>query len=94
MDFRSVPRITLETSKSLGFTMQRDQFPVNTAFAMTIHKSQRQTFEYVGIDLTTDVFNHGQLYVSFSRAKRWFEDIAKQGLANTATKCGLERNPN
>ena len=61
-------------------------------YAITIHKSQGQTFEYVGIDLTADVFNHSQLYVSFSRAKKWFEDIAKQELANAAKKCGLERN--
>uniref|UniRef100_A0A914DEB8 Uncharacterized protein n=1 Tax=Acrobeloides nanus TaxID=290746 RepID=A0A914DEB8_9BILA len=54
-----IPRIMLKTSKDLGFTMQRHQFPVKTAFAMTIHMSQGQTFEYVGIDLTTYVFNHG-----------------------------------
>ncbi|XP_018394982.1 PREDICTED: uncharacterized protein LOC108773590, partial [Cyphomyrmex costatus] len=42
-----------------------------TAFAMTINKSQGQTFDRVGIDLRKDVFNHGQLYVAFSRIRSW-----------------------
>ena len=50
--------------------MERDQFPVKPAFAMTIHyKSQGQTFDLVGIGLSF-VFSHGQLYVAFSRVKR------------------------
>lgn len=66
-----IPRITLDSSKSqLGCTLQRHQFPVRPAFAMTIHKSQGQTFEYVGLDLRTSVFMHGMLYVAFSRVKR------------------------
>lgn len=38
---------------------------------MTINKSQGQTFEKVGVDLRLEVFDHGQLYVAFSRAKRF-----------------------
>jgi len=38
---------------------------------MTISKSQGQTFDKVGIDLRKDVFNHGQLYVAFSRVRSW-----------------------
>ena len=34
---------------------------------MTINKSQGQSVEYVGINLQTSVFSHGQLYVAFSR---------------------------
>jgi ATP-dependent exoDNAse (exonuclease V) alpha subunit len=51
--------------------MIRHQFPVKPAFAMTINKSQGQTFEFVGVDLSKPVFSHGQLYVAFSRAKRF-----------------------
>lgn len=43
------------------------QFPVRLAFAMTIHKSQGQTYKEVICDLTTDVFAAGQLYVLLSR---------------------------
>jgi len=32
---------------------------------MTINKSDRQTFDTVGIDLHKDVFNYGQLYINF-----------------------------
>ena len=66
----TIPRITLESSKTFGFTLSRHQFPVKPAFAMTIHKSQGQTFEYVGVDLTQNVFGHGQIYVAFSRVRR------------------------
>uniref|UniRef100_A0A2C9LRQ8 ATP-dependent DNA helicase n=1 Tax=Biomphalaria glabrata TaxID=6526 RepID=A0A2C9LRQ8_BIOGL len=54
-----IPRITLDSSKGkLGCTMQRHQFPVTPAFAMTVHKSQGQTFQFVGVDLSVPVFMH------------------------------------
>ena len=66
-----ISRVTVDSSKGqLGCTVQRHQFPIRPAFAMTIHKSQGQTFEFVGADLSTPVFNHGMLYVAFSRVKR------------------------
>ena len=39
------------------------------AFAMTINKSQGQSFSKVGISLTNPVFAHGQLYVALSRTR-------------------------
>ncbi len=39
------------------------------AYAMTINKSQGQTFSHVGLHLADDVFSHGQLYVAFTHAK-------------------------
>ena len=36
-------------------------------FAMSVNKSQGQTFEQLGIYLPTDCFSHGQLYVAMSR---------------------------
>jgi ATP-dependent exoDNAse (exonuclease V) alpha subunit len=36
---------------------------------MTINKSQRQTYDRVGVDLQKNVFTHGQLYVSLSRVR-------------------------
>ena len=36
---------------------------------MTINKSQGQSFDHVGIFLQEPVFEHGQLYVAFSRAR-------------------------
>ncbi|POS82141.1 hypothetical protein EPUL_006719 [Erysiphe pulchra] len=62
-----ISRITLNTSEDLPFTLTRKQLPIRPCYAMTINKSQGQTLQSVGIDLTTPVFSHGQLYVAFSR---------------------------
>jgi ATP-dependent exoDNAse (exonuclease V) alpha subunit len=50
--------------------MKRRQFPITLAFAMTINKRQGQTFDRVGLLLTSQVFSHGQLYVAMSRVRR------------------------
>ncbi len=49
--------------------MVRSQFPVIPAFAMTINKSQGQSFDKVGVSLSNPVFAHGQLYVALSRVR-------------------------
>ncbi|XP_043266625.1 ATP-dependent DNA helicase pif1-like [Venturia canescens] len=64
-------RITLYCENDYSFTFKRRQFPVKVAFAMTINKSQGQTFDKISVDLRRDVFNHGQLYVAFSRVRSW-----------------------
>ncbi|KAI5888541.1 helicase [Schizophyllum commune H4-8] len=35
---------------------------------MSINKAQGQSVKYVGLDLRSPVFTHGQLYVALSRA--------------------------
>jgi ATP-dependent DNA helicase PIF1 len=66
-----IPRIKLApTNTGLPFTLCRVQFPVKLAFAMTINKSQGQTFTRVGLSLLDPVFSHGQLYVALSRVRR------------------------
>lgn len=51
----------------LPIPFKRLQFPVKISFALTINKSQGQTFKLVGIDLRKECFTHGQLYVALSR---------------------------
>ena len=43
------------------------QYPIKLAWAITIHKSQGQTFDKVIIDMGRGAFTHGQLYVALSR---------------------------
>lgn len=66
-----LPRITVTDNVNFPFAIHRHQFPIKLAFAMTINKSQGQTLKRLGIDLTTPVFDHGQLYTALSRAPSW-----------------------
>ncbi|KAL7075457.1 hypothetical protein ACQ4LE_005127 [Meloidogyne hapla] len=66
-----IPRITLCCDGEYPFDLHRHQFPLVLAFAMTVNKAQGQTLEKLGIDLTKDVFSHGQLYVALSRIRTW-----------------------
>ncbi len=54
--------------KGLPWVLQRWQFLVKLAFALTINKLQYQLLEEVGVEFWRRVFTHGQLYVALSRA--------------------------
>lgn len=65
-----IPRVSLcPNDTNLPFQIKRTQFPLRLSYALTINKSQGQTFEKVGIFLRRPCFSHGQLYVAFSRAR-------------------------
>ncbi len=46
-----------------------EQFPLRLAWAITVHKSQGQTYNKVIIDMHTGSFTSGQTYVALSRCK-------------------------
>jgi ATP-dependent DNA helicase PIF1 len=55
------------TEGEIPFILTQKQFPIQLYFAMTINKSQGQSFSQVGVDLRRSLLTHGQLYVALSR---------------------------
>ena len=64
-----LPRITFKDQLLSGHTLCRRQFPLAPAYASTFHSCQGLTLDCVGVDLTQDVFTHGQLYTALSRIR-------------------------
>jgi ATP-dependent exoDNAse (exonuclease V) alpha subunit len=50
---------------------RRTQFPLQNAFAFTVHKTQGLTLPHATISLDTSMFANGQAYVAMSRATSW-----------------------
>jgi len=54
------------TEGKLPFIISQQQFPIHLSFAITVNKSQSQSFNFISIDLQMPVFTHNQLYVALS----------------------------
>ncbi|KAI0070427.1 hypothetical protein K474DRAFT_1608743 [Panus rudis PR-1116 ss-1] len=64
-----IPRIALTHTLHAKYTLIRRQFPLAPAYATTFNSCQGLTLDRVGVDLTRDVFFHGQLYTALSRIR-------------------------
>ncbi len=63
-----IPRINFVFKpRNSPVKLLRRQFPLRLAYSLTYNKSQGQTLDKVGLDLRSDVFAHGQLYVALGR---------------------------
>jgi hypothetical protein len=70
----ALPRMSCHVSQEnsgLPFAFSRVQFPLMPAYCVSVHKSQGQTLERIGIIVDQDSFAHGQLYTAFSRTGGW-----------------------
>jgi len=72
-----LPRITFKERLQSGHTLCRRQFPLAPAYASTFHSCQGLTLDCVGVDLTQDVFTHGQLYTALSRIRHRSDAIVR-----------------
>jgi len=54
-----------------GVHASRHQFPLQNAFALTVHKTQGLTLLHVTLTIDQNMFAPGQIYVAMSRAPSW-----------------------
>lgn len=64
-----IPRNELDGDNLVTNYYDYEQYPLKSAWAITIHKSQGQTFEKVHIKMSKGAFANGQTYVALSRCK-------------------------
>ena len=84
---RLIPRI--RTTVDVGsFKITRTQFPIRLCYAITVNKSQGQTLSTVGLDLRSNCFAHGQLYVALSRVT----DVSRLSVLLKSEKDHLTEN--
>ena len=50
-----------------GYKINRTQFPLRLAYAISINKSQGQEYDRVVFDIRNQPFQHGHSYVALSR---------------------------
>ncbi len=54
----------------MGRSINRVQFPLIPAWAVTIHKAQGMSLNSAVVGIGSSIFQHGQIYVALSRARK------------------------
>ena len=72
-----------------GAPAQRIQFPLQNAFALTVHKTQGLTLPHATVSLDEQMFADGQAYVAMSRATSW-ENVEIRSFNPDAIKVNSE----
>ncbi|KAJ2913021.1 hypothetical protein MD484_g7399, partial [Candolleomyces efflorescens] len=80
-----IPRITFKSELRSGHTLARKQFPLAPAYATTFNSCQGLTLDKVGVDLTSSVFSHGQLYTAMSRIRNRNDAIIRLPPGDSST---------
>ena len=95
-DSKRLQRVTRSQSSSHSYegkTYYRTTFPLMLAYAMTVHKSQGATMDFVLVDIE-DAFSPGLLYVALSRVRtREHLRILHRPLASHCTPVPFPRMP-
>lgn len=95
----SMDEKTMEIKEKIVGTFR--QYPLKLAWAITIHKSQGLTFDKVIIDANA-AFDHGQVYVAFSRCRTLDGIVLSSAIDNNSIRChkiiqqfnrNIEENP-
>jgi len=60
-------KFIVKDETTFDFVFTRIQFPVKLAFAITVHRSEGQSLQKVGLYLPDPMFGHGMLYTALSR---------------------------
>ena len=69
-----------------GMPAKRTQFPLQNAFALTVHKTQSITLPHSTLSLDESIFACGQAYVAMSRSPSWDKlDITSFNISSIKT---------
>jgi hypothetical protein len=64
-----LPHINFRENVYSSYTLLRQQYPLRLAYATMFHSCQGLMLNKIGVDLSSPVFTHGQLYIALSRIR-------------------------